>query len=140
MEGKDYPTRSKSGVRKTRTPWDNSSSVLFDQLVGVKRSPKTPPTDGKGGHTPSPKVGGKKTPSSAGKASAKEKKVLISPLHYLLFLLFFLLLICLCLLLPFLLILLLLIFIPCILLLFLLLCPLLFLLLCLLLLFFLPLL
>ena len=80
MEGKDYPTRSKSGVRKIRTPWDNSSSLLFDELVGVKRSPKTPPTRGKTSHTPSPKTtGGKKTPgqSPAGTKTpgSKEKKV-----------------------------------------------------------------
>ena len=74
MEGKEYPTRSKSGVRKTRTPWDNSSSLLFDEMVGVKRSPKTPPTGGKG--TPSPKTSGKKTTSpSATKTTSKEKKV-----------------------------------------------------------------
>ena len=78
MEGKEYPTRSKSGVRKTRTPWDNSSSLLFDELVGGKRSPKTTPTGGKGGHTPSPKTVAKKTPSkspASGKTAAKEKKV-----------------------------------------------------------------
>ena len=80
MEGKEYPTRSKSGVRKIRTPWDNSSSFVFDELVGVKRSPKTPPTGGKVGHTPSPKTaGGKKTPGqnpAANKTpSSKEKKV-----------------------------------------------------------------
>ena len=78
MEGKDYPTRSKSGVRKIRTPWDNSSSLLFDELV--KRSPKTPPTRGKTSYTPSPKTtGGKKTPgqSPAGTKTpgSKEKKV-----------------------------------------------------------------
>ena len=67
MEGKEYPTRSKSGVRKVRTPWDNSSSLLFDELVAGKRSPKPPTPGGKGGGTPkqSPKNGGKKTSSKS---------------------------------------------------------------------------
>ena len=75
MEGKEYPTRSKSGVRKTRTPWDNSSSLLLDEVAGVKRSPTTPPTTGgkKGGHTPSPRNVGRKTPTSA--MTTREKKV-----------------------------------------------------------------
>ena len=74
MEGKDYPTRSKSGVRKTRTPWDNSSSLLFDELVGVKRSPKTPPTGGVKG--PSPKTSVKRTPGQTQtKTTPREKKV-----------------------------------------------------------------
>ena len=76
MEGKEYPTRSKSGVRKTRTPWDNSSNLLFDELVGVKRSPKTPPTNVKGSYTPSPKTSGKRTPSQSPTMTiSKEKKV-----------------------------------------------------------------
>ena len=79
MEGKEYPTRSKSGVRKIRTPWDNSSSLLFDELVtaGVKRSLKTPPT---GGKSSSPKTTGvRKTPGQSPAATktpgSKEKKV-----------------------------------------------------------------
>ena len=79
MEGKDYPTRSKSGVRKIRTPWDNSSNLLFDELVGVKGSPQTPPTRDKGGCTPSPKDVGKmssKSPAgSKNQNTSKEKKV-----------------------------------------------------------------
>ena len=76
MEGKEYPTRSKSGVRKTRTPWDNSSSLLFDELVGVKRSPKTPPTGVKGGESPSPRTSGKRGPGqSQTRTATKEKKV-----------------------------------------------------------------
>ena len=77
MEGKDYPTCSKSGVRKIRTPWDNSSNLLFDELVG---SPQTPPTKDKGGHTPCPKDVGKKMSSkspagSKNQNTSKEKKV-----------------------------------------------------------------
>ena len=80
MEGKDYPTRSKSGVRKIHTPWDNSSNLLFDELVGVKGSPQTPPTRDKGVHTPSPKDVGKKMSSkspagSKNQNTSKEKKV-----------------------------------------------------------------
>ena len=80
MEGKDYPTRSKSGVRKIRTPWDNSSNLLFDELVGVKGSLQTPPTREMGGRTPSPKDVGKKMSSKSPAGSKnqntyKEKKV-----------------------------------------------------------------
>ena len=50
MEVKEYPTRSKSGVRKIRKPWDNSASVMFDELVAQKKSPKPSPArkDGEG--------------------------------------------------------------------------------------------
>ena len=80
MEGKDYPTRSKSGVRKIRTPWDNSSNLLFDELVGVKGSPQTLLTRDKRGHTPCPKDVGKKMSSkspagSKNQNTSKDKKV-----------------------------------------------------------------
>ena len=62
MEGKEYPTRSKSGVRKIRTPWDNSSSLLFDELVAQKKSPKVSPAPRKGKE--SPKTGRKSASKS----------------------------------------------------------------------------
>ena len=66
MEVKEYPTRSKSGVRKIRKPWDNSASVLFDELVAQKKSPKPSPARKDGdGMSESPKATKKKTNSKS---------------------------------------------------------------------------
>ena len=63
VQGKEYSTRSKSGVRKTRTPWDNSTNFLLEELAAVKRSPKQSPSarKKKDGASESPKSANKKT-------------------------------------------------------------------------------